>query len=265
MDRRINEGIIDLNERKQKINEENIHVLEQVKDILTIGEADLITVQMCADYFEVDKNVLEVLISRNREELEENGLKVYKRKEFRELALNLHNVSLEIFKYKDSLKLTDMTLDITNRGITLLNKRTLLNIGMLLRDSKIAKELRRRILDVVHDAKNGNGSIETVVNEIDEEKKLSMELGAAIVEGNLSKVVEETERLFNEVKEQILNKEYEKAKEGFERIFYEEIPSDAIIKMAQLGENELNINMETWCQNFIRTGKGFHMLIYQYI
>ena len=77
--------------------------------------------------------------------------------------------------------------------------------------------------------------------------------------------VEETERLFNEVKEQILNKEYEKAKEGFERIFYEEIPSDAIIKMAQLGENELNINMETWCQNFIRTGKGFHMLIYQYI
>lgn len=79
------------------------------------------------------------------------------------------------------------------------------------------------------------------------------------------RLVEETERLFNEAKEQILNKEYEKAKEGFERIFYEEIPSDAIIKMAQLGENELNINMETWCQNFIRTGKGFHMLIYQYI
>ena len=61
MDRRINEGIIDLNERKQKINEENIHVLEQVKDILTIEETDLITVQMCANYFEVDKNVLEVL------------------------------------------------------------------------------------------------------------------------------------------------------------------------------------------------------------
>jgi phage antirepressor YoqD-like protein len=199
MDRRINEGIIDLNERKQKINEENIHVLEQVKDILTIEETDLITVQMCANYFEVDKNVLEVLISRNREELEENGLKVYKRKEFRELALNLHNVSLEISKYKDSLKLIDMTLDITNRGITLLNKRTLLNVGMLLRDSKIAKELRRRILDVVHDAENGNGSIETVANEIDEEKKLSMELGAAIVKGNLSKVVEITTKI-NELK-----------------------------------------------------------------
>lgn len=199
MDKRINEGIIDLNERKQKINEENIHVLEQVKDILTIDKIDLITIQMCANYFEVDKNVLEVLISRNREELEENGLKVYKRKEFRELVSNLHDVSLEISKYKDSLKLMDMTLDITNRGITLLNKRTLLNIGMLLRDSEIAKELRRRLLDIVHDAENGNGSIETVVNEIDEEKKLSMELGAAIVEGNLSKVVEITTKI-NELK-----------------------------------------------------------------
>ena len=58
-----------------------------------------------------------------------------------------------------------------------MTKRTLLNIGMLLRDSEVAKELRRRILDIVHDAENGNGSIETVVNEIDEEKKLSMELG----------------------------------------------------------------------------------------
>lgn len=139
------------------------------------------------------------MISRNREELEENGLKVYKRKEFRELALNLHDVSLEISKYKDSLKLADMTLDITNRGITLLTKRTLLNIGMLLRDSEIAKELRRRLLDIVHDAENGNGSIEIVANEIDEEKKLSMELGAAIVEGNLSKVVEITTKI-NELK-----------------------------------------------------------------
>lgn len=55
MDKRIDEGIIDLNERKQKINEENIHVLEQVKNILTIDKTDLMTVQMCANYFEVDK------------------------------------------------------------------------------------------------------------------------------------------------------------------------------------------------------------------
>lgn len=77
--------------------------------------------------------------------------------------------------------------------------------------------------------------------------------------------VEETEKLFNKVKEQILNGEYSEAKEGFERIFFEEIPSDAVFKMAQMGEKELNNHMETWCAKFLRTGEGFHMLIYQYI
>lgn len=187
MDRRINEGIIDLNERKQKINEENIHVLERVKDILTIGKTDLITVQMCADYFEANERTVSDCINVNKLELEENGLKVYKRKEIIQIFENTGYPYLE-----EEFK-------IPNRGLRLMTKRTLLNIGMLLRDSEIAKELRRRILDVVHDAENGNGSIETVVNEIDEEKKLSMELGAAIVEGNLSKVIEITTKI-NELK-----------------------------------------------------------------
>lgn len=187
MDRRINEGIIDLNERKQKINEENIHVLERVKDILTIGKTDLITVQMCADYFEANERTVSDCINVNKLELEENGLKVYKRKEI-----------IQIFE-NTSYPYLEEGFKIPNRGLRLMTKRTLLNIGMLLRDSEIAKELRRRILDVVHDAENGNGSIETVVNEIDEEKKLSMELGAAIVEGNLSKVIEITTKI-NELK-----------------------------------------------------------------
>ena len=187
MDKRINEGIVDLNERKQKINEENIHVLEQVKDILTIGKTDLITVQMCADYFEANERTVSDCINVNKLELEENGLKVYKRKEI-----------IQIFENTDYPYLEE-GFKIPNRGLRLMTKRTLLNIGMLLRDSEIAKELRRRILDIVHDAENGNGSVETVVNEIDEEKKLSMELGAAIVEGNLSKVVEITTKI-NELK-----------------------------------------------------------------
>lgn len=214
MDKRINDGITNLNERKQKINEKNIHVLEQVKEILTIGKTDLITVQMCADYFEVDKNVLEVLISRNREEFEENGLKVYKRKEFRELALNLQDVSLETSKYKDSLKSMTVTLDITNRGIALLNKRTLLNIGMLLRDSEIAKELRRRILDVIHDAENENGSINTIVNEIDEETKLKVDYVDAMMSGDLVKMNEINAKLFELKNKRILELEKESKYKG---------------------------------------------------
>ena len=200
MDKRINEGIIDLNERKQKINEENIHILEQVRSILTIGKTDLITIQMCAGYFEVSISAIKMLISRHKDEFKENGLKVYSRKEINDMFSNDSDVILEkTDRYKDVLKSHHVTLEIANRGLSLMTKRTLLNIGMLLRDSEVAKELRYRILDIVHDAENGNGSIETVVNEIDEEKKLSMELGTAIVEGNLSKVVEITTKI-NELK-----------------------------------------------------------------
>lgn len=199
MDRRINEGIIDLNERKQKINEENIHVLEQVKDILTIKETDFATVQMCAEYFEVSERRIRQIINEINEELKDNGLKMYNKENFlREINLPLRNNKQmngkSILTFENGYELI-----FPNRGMYLMTKRTLLNIGMLLRDSEVAKELRRRILDIVHDAENGNGSIETVVNEIDEEKKLSMELGAAIVEGNLSKVVEITTKI-NEFK-----------------------------------------------------------------
>ena len=199
MDRRINEGIIDLNERKQKINEENIHVLEQVKDILTIKETDFATFQMCAEYFEVSERRIRQIINEINEELKDNGLKMYNKENFlREINLPLRNNKQmngkSILTFENGYELI-----FPNRGMYLMTKRTLLNIGMLLRDSEVAKELRRRILDIVHDAENGNGSIETVVNEIDEEKKLSMELGAAIVEGNLSKVVEITTKI-NELK-----------------------------------------------------------------
>ncbi len=80
------------------------------------------------------------------------------------------------------------------------------------------------------------------------------------------KDVEGTEKLFNNVEEQILNGEYEKAKEGFERIFYEEIPPNAVMKMSQLDQGVFKDYMKTWCQDFICKGEiGFHMLIYQYI
>ena len=79
MDKRIiNEGIINVKERRTQITENNIHILESVKDILTIGKTDLITVQMCADYYQTNERTVSDCINVNKLELEENGLKVYK-------------------------------------------------------------------------------------------------------------------------------------------------------------------------------------------
>lgn len=202
MDKRINDGITNLNERKQKINEKNIHVLEQVKDILTIGKTDLITVQMCADYFEANERTVSDCINVNKLELEENGLKVYKRKEIIQIFENTNYPYLE-----EEFK-------IPNRGLRLMTKRTLLNIGMLLRDSEIAKELRRRILDIVHDAENENGSINTIVNEIDEETKLKVDYVDAMMSGDLVKMNEINAKLFELKNKRILELEKESKYKG---------------------------------------------------
>ena len=184
---KINEGIIDLKERKLQMTEDNIHKLELVKEILMLGRTDLMTIKMCAEYFEVSISAIKMLINRHKEEFEDNGLKVYSRKEINKMFSNLQDVTLEkISKYKDCLKSQDVTLEISNRGIMLINKRVLLNIGMLLRDSKVAKELRRRILDVVHDAEKTE-VVDNVINEIRTEQEISQDMLQAIMSGDLVK------------------------------------------------------------------------------
>lgn len=67
--------------------------------------------------------------------------------------------------------------EISNSGLVLFPKRAILRVGMLLRDSEIAKEVRTRLLDVFHDASetitdNGNSIVENLVGEMTEEEKI---------------------------------------------------------------------------------------------
>ena len=69
---KINEGIVDLKERKLQMTEDNIRQLELVKDILTISKTDIVTVKMCAEYFEVNERRIRQVVDEIKEELEEN-------------------------------------------------------------------------------------------------------------------------------------------------------------------------------------------------
>ena len=168
---KVNEGIIDLKERKLQMTEDNIHKLELVKEILMLGKTDLMTVKMCAEYFEVNLSTLEMVIVNNREELEENGYKVYNYNELKSKFQNPNTLGIKRFP---------------NRGKALLTKRTLLNIGMLLRDSRVAKELRRRILDIVHDSEETE-IVNNVINEIRTEQEISQDMLQAIMSRDLVK------------------------------------------------------------------------------
>ena len=183
---KINEGIVDLKERKLQMTEDNIHKLELVKDILTISKTDIVTVKMCAEYFEVNERRIRQVVDDIKEELEENGLKVYSKAEFlKEINVPLRND--QQLNGKSILTFEDGTeLVFPNRGLILMTKRTVLNIGMLLKNSKVAKELRRRILDIVHDAEDTE-IVNNVINEIRTEQEISQDMLQAIMSGDLVK------------------------------------------------------------------------------
>ena len=183
---KINEGIVDLKERKLQMTEDNIHKLELVKDILTISKTDIVTVKMCAEYFEVNERRIRQVVDEIKEELEENGLKVYSKAEFlKEINVPLRNN--QQLNGKSILTFEDGTeLVFPNRGLILMTKRTVLNIGMLLKNSKVAKELRRRILDIVHDAEDTE-IVNNVINEIRTEQEISQDMLQAIMSGDLVK------------------------------------------------------------------------------
>ena len=163
----------------------NVSVLEKVKDLLLLGDSEFATTQQVADYYEVDITVIQKLVSRNKQELESNGLKLNSKNDIKNLIG--HDVKLEIA--------------IPNRGMKLFSKRAILNVGMLLRDSKVAKEVRSRLLDIEYESneavqENGNTVKDNIINEIDEEKSLMLERITAEMDGDFEKVCVINAKLF---------------------------------------------------------------------
>ena len=173
----MNEFDLVVNQELRQNMVERVEVLEQVKEILTLGTTDFVTVELAANYYEIPKKTMESCIKENRQELESDGLTLYKHKEVKEMlesVENTKNLKLQGFK-------------IPPRGLILIPKRALLRIGMLLRDSGIAKEVRSKLLDIVHDTETKTDIVEEVVNEIRTEQQISEDLMKAILEGDLQK------------------------------------------------------------------------------
>ncbi|WP_107571927.1 hypothetical protein [Clostridioides difficile] len=153
-------------------NIDRVDVLEHVKEILTLANTDFSTVELVSEYYEVDKHTVEVLIQRNREELKLDGLKLYRKSNIAEILANSENAHSVSFK-------------IPSRGLILIPKRAILRIGMLLRDSEVAKEVRTRLLDIVHDAEE---QTEIVIEEIRTEQNIKEDMLEAIISGDHNKL-----------------------------------------------------------------------------
>lgn len=130
---------------------ERIEVLDKVKALIVLPNDIGATTQMVADYFEVDYEVIKKCIQRNKEELESNGLSTIEGEQLRDIKSRCQIQSRA-------------------RSLTIFNRRSILNVAMLLRDSLIAKEIRKQLLDAAEEKEVK----ETVVNNIDEETMLRL-------------------------------------------------------------------------------------------
>lgn len=120
-------------------------VLEKVKGLLLIPDYDAMTLKQVADYYEVDPHTIEILCTRNDEELKSDGVCRKKVKDF----LNSQNVRVEKSSYTTTFYYDNgVNVTMSNGGLKIFPRRAILRIGMLLRDSSVAREVRTQLLNI---------------------------------------------------------------------------------------------------------------------
>ena len=122
------------NEREIIMSEERLDVLDKVKELVMLKGTEYMTTKMVADYYNVAEGTIKALVSRNNDELIKNGYKVLYKEKLKEFKGKLQDATtLNEIKFVSQL--------------ALFNKRSILNVGMLLDKSPVAEEVRTLLLD----------------------------------------------------------------------------------------------------------------------
>lgn len=189
-------------------------VLDKVKNLLMLPGTEWMAVPQIAEFYNVEVKAIQKVAQRNRDELISDGMQNLKRKTAEEI-LNRQEVSLEIKSYTLTYTSpTGLQVNISNRGILVFPKRAILRVGMLLRDSEVAKEVRTQLLNIVEKVPD-----EVKTEAIDEELSLQLDVVKALSNGDNVGVLEAYTKLMAfknqhieklEAKNQVLTKKYNK-------------------------------------------------------
>ena len=156
---------------------EKVEVLQKVKSLLLIPQTEIATVKQVAAFYEVGEEAVQSLYKDNKNELDEDGVSLKSYRDF----LNVPEGQLKTGRGKSTLSYTNgYVLVIPNRGLKTFPRRAILRIGMLLRDSKIAAEVRTQLLNIEEKT-----TIEIKTQDINEEQSLAINIGMAHMAGNI--------------------------------------------------------------------------------
>jgi len=157
---------------------DRVDVLDKVKNLLLMPVLDTITTQQVADYYEVNIDAVQSCYRRNKSEIDSDGV-IKETSKSLEKRFGQNGQIVKTQYYQDFRLSDDVVLRVPNVGIKLFSQRAVLRIGMLLRDSDVAKEIRTQLLNTVE-----HSTDEQKTAEIDEETSIMLEIGRANMDGD---------------------------------------------------------------------------------
>lgn len=118
--------------------------LDKIKVIPYLTKDMVLTIDQIANYYEVTVEAVSTVIKRNRSEFESDGMAILKGEELKKFLEEICLAQNELCKvqsepYKNPNKI---------RHITLLTKRSLLRMGMILTNSGVATQVRDYLLNI---------------------------------------------------------------------------------------------------------------------
>ncbi|MCC3652761.1 hypothetical protein LIX60_15080 [Streptomyces sp. S07_1.15] len=139
-------------------------VLDKVKVLAMLPDGLHVTTRMVAEYFEVSHDTVKTLVKRHRGELSSHGLRTLRGSELR-------------FFERSTLDPSEGSYPQGRVHLTLFTRRTVLNAAMLLRDSEVARAVRRYLLDAEEEA--GRAHREAVGDRPSPERSLEARMTVA--------------------------------------------------------------------------------------
>lgn len=123
--------------RNETLDNVSYDFLDKMKVIPYLTDDMVVTVQQAANYYECSMDTIKTLIKRNREEFEEDGMVVLTGTELNDFKEKILQGSNEPDKISSK-----------TRSLTLITKRSLLRIGMLMTSNLLATKIRNYLLNI---------------------------------------------------------------------------------------------------------------------
>ena len=166
-----------------------VEVLERVKKLFTIPNLDCMLLKQVADYYEVSIDSVKGIYNYNKEEFIADGAIKHSIKDVKSL-MGENSPIKNIITCRGGIEIPideNTKVFIPNTGVILFPKRAILRVGMLLRDSVIAKEVRTQLLNIVEVAQEEKPEI--ITQEIQKEEDLLLNISKAFATGDVMKLM----------------------------------------------------------------------------